>query len=147
MTKEVILTISGLYEVDGEADEPVEIITPGQYFWKNGKHYILFEEVMEGIPEVIRSRLVITEKQVEILRNGGTAARMVFAKDYEHKTIYQTPVGQLALSFCTDELQVEISEERIDVRISYFVMADGQVATENSVHLNICPKELKKFTD
>ena len=35
MTKDIILTISGLHATDGDADEPVEIISPGQYYFKN----------------------------------------------------------------------------------------------------------------
>ena len=49
MTKDIILTISGLHATDGETDDPVEIITPGQYFLKNGKHFVVYDEVMEGI--------------------------------------------------------------------------------------------------
>ena len=37
MTKDIILTISGLHETDGETDAPVEIMTPGQYFLKKAE--------------------------------------------------------------------------------------------------------------
>ena len=40
MTKDVLIKISGLQAMDGESDD-VEIITAGDYFQKNGKHYIL----------------------------------------------------------------------------------------------------------
>lgn len=145
MTKEIILTISGLHSADGESDEPVEIITPGQYYLKNDKHYVLFDEVMEGIDGVLKSRLKISEDQVELQRSGSASARMVFKENHEHQTIYHTPAGQLALSFYTEKILTEIKEEQIDVKIQYLVMADGQVVTESQVHLNICPKELKKF--
>lgn len=147
MTKDIILTISGLHAVDGESDEPVEILTPGQYYLKNGKHYILFDEVMEGMNGVIKSRLKISEKdkQVELLRNGGATARMVFGEEQEHSTIYNTPVGQLQISIYTEKVGVKVSEDKIDVSICYSVMTGGQVVTESEVNLNVCPKELKKF--
>ena len=48
MTKDVIVSISGLQmPAEGEA-EPVEVITVGDYYQKNGKHYVLYEEVNEG---------------------------------------------------------------------------------------------------
>ena len=54
MTKEVLLTISGLhYETTGLVDEdenenePIEVITPATYYLKNGKHYVVYDEVVE----------------------------------------------------------------------------------------------------
>ena len=43
MTKDVLLSISGLqFAAQDEEDvEPVEVITAGDYYKKNGKHYIL----------------------------------------------------------------------------------------------------------
>ena len=49
MTKDVIIRICGLQagpETDGE---PIEMIVTGEYFYKNNKHYILYEEVVEGV--------------------------------------------------------------------------------------------------
>ena len=42
MTKEVLVTISGLqFAEDRENEEAVEIITAGDYYKRNGKHYIV----------------------------------------------------------------------------------------------------------
>ena len=52
MTKEVLVRIAGLHfdlKENGETDlqetedEKIEIVVPGQYFLKNGTHYILYE--------------------------------------------------------------------------------------------------------
>lgn len=145
MTKEIILTISGLHETDGESDAPVEIITPGQYYLKNGKHYILFDEVMEGLEGTIKSTLKISEKQVELLRNGAATTRMVFEKDVEHNMIYQTPMGPLAISVYTEDIISEIKEDEMNLGISYSLKADEQVITESHVRINVCSKELKKL--
>ena len=41
MTKDVIVTISGLQFAQETETEPVEIVTAGSYYKKNGKHYII----------------------------------------------------------------------------------------------------------
>lgn len=54
MTKDVLISISGLHfdmEGDNGNGEPVEIITPASYYLKNGKHYVLYDEVVEEFPE------------------------------------------------------------------------------------------------
>ena len=41
MTKDVIVTISGLQFAQETETEPVEIVTAGSYYKKNGKHYMM----------------------------------------------------------------------------------------------------------
>ena len=41
MTKDVLISISGLQFAGGENSEPVEVITSGSYYKKNGRHYIV----------------------------------------------------------------------------------------------------------
>ncbi|MGN0334237.1 MAG: DUF1934 domain-containing protein [Lachnospiraceae bacterium] len=143
MTKDIILTISGLYETDGISDDPVEIITPGQYFLKNGKHYVQFTEVLEGVEGEIRSLLKFDESCAELIRNGAANTRMAFRREQDTRTLYHTPMGMLSLSIYTEELNLTVREELIDVEIIYTISADGNVVTENEVKLSICPKELK----
>ena len=52
MTKDVLITISGIQTIDGEVNDPIETVTPGEYYFRNGKHYILYDEVQEGVPGV-----------------------------------------------------------------------------------------------
>ena len=67
MTKDVILRISGLhYDAllgQDEETEPLEVITPASYYLKNGKHYIVYDEVVEGIPGTIKNKIRITGEQ------------------------------------------------------------------------------------
>ena len=67
MTRDVLVRISGLQLIDGEHDD-VEVITSGDYFWKNGKHYILYDEVIDGIEESIRNTIKISENRMEVRR-------------------------------------------------------------------------------
>ena len=47
MTKDVLISISGLQFAGGENSEPVEVSTSGSYYKKNGRHYSLYDEVAE----------------------------------------------------------------------------------------------------
>lgn len=145
MTKDIILTISGLHVTDGEMDDPVEIMSPGQYYFKNGKHYVLYDEVMEGVEGVIKSTLKFTEEQVELFRSGAASTRMIFQKQQEHMAVYQTPMGPLSISLYTDDIISDIREDQMNLEINYSLKTEGIVLTESTVRLNICPKELKTF--
>lgn len=89
MTKDVLVSISGLHnsvyddnDVDlAESEEPIEIITPATYYYKNGKHYVIFEEMAEGFPEGIRNKIRITENEkLEIMKSGITNTSLILRR-------------------------------------------------------------------
>lgn len=147
MTKDIILTIAGLHATDGDSGEPVEIVTPGQYYLKNGKHYVLFEELLEGVDGKIKSTLKFEENKVELIRTGAATARMIFEKEREHFMFYRTPMGPLEISIYTDDIFMETGEQKMNVQIDYSIKAGEEVVTESTVRINICEKEIKTFGD
>ncbi len=147
MTRDIILTISGLHTADGEQDAPIETLTPAQYFYKNGKHYVTYDEVIEGLEGSLKSTLKFTEEYVELIRNGAASTRMIFQPGHEKMMIYQTPMGPLSISLYTEEIDARIGEERITLKIDYSIKTDGAVVSESTVFIDLCPKELKSICD
>ena len=145
MTKDIILTISGLHDTDGEADAPIETMTPATYHLKNGKHYVVYDEILEGLEGTLKSTIKFTEDQVELIRNGPASTRMVFKPGEEHMIIYQTPMGPLSISLYTEDMEVAIEEERIHIKIDYSIKTEDVVVSASTVSIAICPKELMKF--
>ena len=101
MTKNVLVTISGLHyddsvmmvqEENSNEANSIEVTTPATYYLKNGKHYIVYDEVVEGIPGTIKNRIKIDEgKLLDITKSGITNSHMVFETDKINVTPYQTP--------------------------------------------------------
>ena len=67
MTKDVLVSISGLHtDVMQEAEEEneaIEVVNPANYYFRNGKHYIVYDEPVEGVSGTIKNKLKITEDQ------------------------------------------------------------------------------------
>lgn len=66
MTKDVLITISGM-QFDIE-EEPVELVTVGTYYLKNGKHYVLYEEQTEGNGQVTKNIVKFYEGHFEMTK-------------------------------------------------------------------------------
>ena len=77
MTRDVLVRISGLQAVDGDTND-VEIITTGDYFLKNGKHYVIYEEMMEGFGGNVQNTVKITPDMMDIRKKGAIGAHMTF---------------------------------------------------------------------
>lgn len=146
MTKDVILTISGLhYDTflgQDEENEPIEVITPASYYLKNGKHYIVYDEVVEGIPGTIKNKIRITGDEIlEIMKSGISNTHMTFEKDKIHMTQYETPYGELVVGAYTRDMKVSECENRMDVRVSYVLDINGEKVADCNISMNVRANE------
>ena len=68
MTKEVLIHLKGMQTTDDPhgSDEPLELITVGEYYYRNNTHYLLYEEQMEGLDEPIHNLVKIRPGHMEV---------------------------------------------------------------------------------
>ena len=95
MTKEVLVTISGLQFSPETDNESVELITSGSYYKKNGKHYIIYDEVNEGFSQTTRNIIKLNDDFMDITKRGVSNVHMMFEKNRKNVTYYYTPYGSL----------------------------------------------------
>ena len=118
MTNKVLVTISGLqFDTDGQS--PVELVTVGDYYMKNGKHYIVFEEEDSDGAGKTRTVIKISGDQVNVIRSGANNVNMVFEKDKKNMTYYETPYGELLMGLNTLNIDLKESEDEVEVTIIY----------------------------
>ena len=77
MNKEVLVSISGL-QFSNDDKDVLEVITIGDYYKRNGRHYLLFDEAMEGIEGTTRNMIKFNDHMVDITKKGVTNVHMVF---------------------------------------------------------------------
>lgn len=146
MTKDVILTISGLQFAQETAAEPVEIVTAGNYYKKNGKHYIIYDEVMEGFEGATRNVIKVTEDSLDITKKGVINTHMLFEEHKKNRTYYHTPFGNIFIGIDAEKVQVEETEEQIDVKIRYALEANYEHLADCRIRMNIKSKETGDFS-
>ena len=118
MTKDVLITVRGVHTLDHE-DNDVEMIIRGDYYQKNGKHYILYEEILEGAEERVKNVIKISPSSMDIIKKGVTNSRMLFEKNKKNLSCYSTPVGNLVIGIQANHFYVEEQENSIKVNVDY----------------------------
>lgn len=147
MKKEVLISISGLHlevieELDENRNNQIEVITPGNYYLRKGKHYILYDEVVEGMAGTIKNRIKITEdKSLEILKTGLSNTHMIFEKDQKNLAYYETPFGQMLVGVNTRKMDISVTDERIDVLVDYELDINHEPLADCQIRMNITSKE------
>ncbi|MBS5931364.1 MAG: DUF1934 domain-containing protein [Clostridiales bacterium] len=140
MTKDVLVAIAGLqYEL--ESEEPIEVITAGQYFCKNEKHYVLYDEILDERNEVCKNRIKIGTDMIEILKSGASNVHMVFELGKKNLTYYNTPFGSLLIGIDTTKIVCSESEEAIELNIEYGLEVNYSHVSDCSITVKVTPKK------
>lgn len=130
MNKEVLVKVKGIQGSLVE-DDTIEMITTGQFFEKNGKTYIKYEDMSLDEEVTTSTTIKIGEDQVSILRYGATNTQMIFEKDKEHFTPYETPFGIFELILRTTDIQVERQQNKMTLNVAYNIEVNHSGATES----------------
>lgn len=121
MTKDVLVTVSGLQFAAGEtqAPEPVEVTCTGTYYKKNGKHYVIYDEIMDGFDGVTKNTLKLQQDSLDLVKRGVSNVHMVFEKNKKNMTCYNLPFGSLVMGIDARTVEIAESEHHIRASISY----------------------------
>ncbi|SFG62278.1 Uncharacterized beta-barrel protein YwiB, DUF1934 family [Lachnospiraceae bacterium C7] len=122
MTKEVLVSVLGK-QMDrrevGQGEDKSEIKTNGQYYEKDGKHYVLYEITEENNDIPTKTMVKANDNIVEVTRKGVTNTHMVFEKNKKNVTYYDTPYGSIQLGVDTRKLNVVKESDRIRIELEY----------------------------
>ena len=152
MTKDVLIKISGMQFMDNaqeqqsEKQEPIEVITKGEYYYRNDKHYLKYEEITDGTDGVSNCTVKFHEDGFELLKKGSSNVHMVFEKGKKNVTYYKTPYGNILIGLDTNEIQVEEKEEEISIDVSYGMDVNYDFLANCHIHIGICPVNTEGFT-
>lgn len=137
MNKEVLLSLRGLqYEIGDDHSQPLETITPAEYYHRDGHHYIVYDEIIgEGVPP-IKNRIKFRGDYLEVNKNGPFSVNMIFEEKKKNITNYNTPYGEIVIGVDTDKVKMTEEEQRIKLEVEYSLdvnymhMAECQISVD-----------------
>lgn len=145
MTKDVLIAIRGLH-FEGDLEEnKIETITNGEYYKRNGNHYIIFEEVTEGFSEPTKNVFKIKERELNLSKKGLVNVQMLFEEKKKNLTNYATPYGNVVIGIDTKKIDVEEKEERMMVNVDYALEINYEYLADCQITMDIRSKENAAF--
>lgn len=141
MTKDVLISISGL-QFETEDDEPIEVVTSGNYYYKNNKHYILYDEYIdESELEVTKNKMIISDDKISLTKSGPASVNMLFEPGRDTETYYNTPYGSLVIGLSNSKIDTTHEDDLIDVNIQYDLSINYSHISNCSICLKVTPKQ------
>lgn len=134
MTKDVLITIKGLQMALDDSDT-LEIMTNGKYYKKNGKHYVLYEEVVED--QKVSNMIKIYDETVEITKKGLASVQMFFETGKKNTSIYSTPFGQIEIGIYAEQIRVNESENKLELNMQYDLEMNSEHVSDSQVSVTV----------
>lgn len=144
MTKDVLVSIRGTHTANGEADN-VEVITAGNYYFKNNKHYVVYEELVNGFDKAVKNTIRISPDTVDVIKNGPARSHMVFEENKTNVNCYSTELGQMMVGVSTNTIEIEENEDRLCVHIDYTLDVNFEKMSSCSIFIDIQSKNKADF--
>lgn len=144
MTKDVLVSISGAHMLDSEEGD-ISVITAGTYYFKNGKHYILYEELVGDVDGVTRNTLKIDGSRIEMIKGGAARSHMVFEQGKTDVSCYATPFGQMMVSVTTGKIKIRELPDQLKVGIDYMLEINYEKMSDCHIEIEISSKAAAKL--
>ncbi len=141
MTKEILLSLKGLQMENREDAQAMETITPADYYQRNGSHYVIYEEIMEGFTAATRNRIKFNDSCLEVSKKGSVNVQMLFEENKKNMTSYMTPYGNILIGIDTESISVEERENQIHVEVEYTLEANYQHLADCRIEMELRPRE------
>jgi uncharacterized beta-barrel protein YwiB (DUF1934 family) len=140
MTKDVLLTISGIqYDPGQKANqnvEPVEVITPAKYYFKNNRHYVLYDEFQED-KSMSKNTLIFKDDYMSVMKRGDINTHIIVESGKSNVTYYSTVAGMLHITMNGESVQISETEEEIFANAFYGLEVNYEHIADCEIRINI----------
>ncbi|MBE5924588.1 MAG: DUF1934 domain-containing protein [Lachnospiraceae bacterium] len=138
MTKDVLVTVTGRqFDV---ADEPIELVTTGTYYEKNGKHYVLYEEQPDENEPIIKNRVKFFDGYFQMVKNGAVSSELTFIQDKQSESLYETGAMAVQMHVITKKLVISNTKDLINAVVRYDLHINGEYISECEVDFKVQPR-------
>lgn len=141
----VLIYVKGTQSID-EWFEPVELVTPGFFGYRNGKCFVKYKETaLTGMEGTTTTLTVDDNNRVVLMRSGENNSQFIFEKGEHHVCVYETPYGEFSIGVRTGDISINIDERGGQIVAEYNLDIDNAAFSKNHFHIKIRELETEDF--
>ncbi|WP_407397127.1 DUF1934 domain-containing protein [Anaerovibrio sp.] len=138
MNKVKVVTSGFQKDLTGKR-EKVAHLAEGQYYFRNNKHYVKYDDSDIDEENVIATTIKTDGGKLTIFRRGAVDTEMIFLHGEMTRTSYHTPYGPMELEINTRQLEINMNEVegRGEIDLFYDLAVNGSPVGEYELHIKI----------
>ena len=142
MEKDVIISIQGMQNYEGQDPDAMELVTEGKLAEAEGGLCLSYQESeltgMAGTTTVFH----VEPEKVTLLRIGSVSSEMVFEQGKRHMSLYSTPFGSMEIGVLAHRLSSTLSSAGGKIEIDYDIEINHMLAGTSLFRIDVrenCP--------
>ena len=100
---------------------------------------------MEGSTEPTKNIIKLNEEMLDITKRGVNSTHMLFEKDKKNMSYYNTPFGSMLIGIDAKRIQVNESEDHINVQVDYALEINYEHCADCKITMDIRSKGTGNF--
>lgn len=134
----VCVKVNNRQVITGEDPQEYELITQGEYSYKNGQHYFVYDETEISGMDKVKTVIRVSEEMVAIMRYGALKSEMIFKKGKSNVSQYVTPHGTFKMELQTKTITIDMEEPLQGyIDIGYTLVMQSTVESVNHITIKI----------
>lgn len=139
MKKDAMITIKGVYSIDGGKDV-VELLTCGRFYRRNNSYWLSYEESETTGFEGHKTTLHVEKDKVTMRRTGVSESQLVVEKGCRHQCSYNTGYGAITVGINGRNIRSTLCDNGGEVDFSYAMDINTALTSENRVIIKVAPQ-------
>ena len=138
MERKANIKVIGIHDRGEKTPEKIE--SQGTCTWNitdDGTNVIKGDEARDESGEMVTTSFRISPSKVKMVRKGSFASVMVFEKDVDHVSTYNTPYGAMDMKVRTSVLDVIEEKNHLHAHVKYVLEMDGQVTSNSDIKIDV----------
>ena len=114
----------------------------GRLLSEEWKHYILYEEMMEGFTGKVKNVIKISPSGMDIIKKGIANTHMQFEKNKKNLSCYTTPLGDMVVGIQANRIKINEEPDSLLVNVDYSLDINYEHLSDCSIRLDVqsCPQ-------
>ena len=138
MSKNVSIKLENVQQIiDDQEKQQINNSYQGEFYIKNEKLYLKYEDDAEGIagaPTVVK--IDPERERVLLLRQEPAAMKQNFVCGKKQEGYFKTAYGEIKMAVKTKRLEMEITDNSGLIKINYQVFLGGELNAEHRLKIN-----------
>lgn len=140
MKKDAMISIKGIYDIDGERDV-IELLTCGRFYRKDNSYWLSYNESETTGFAGHRTTLRVEPDKVTMRRTGASQSNLVVQKGCRHQCSYETGYGAIMVGISGEHIANDLTDSGGTVDFSYSMDINTVLTSENRVIIKVSPQE------
>jgi uncharacterized beta-barrel protein YwiB (DUF1934 family) len=135
--KDVIISVKGAQNEEGQSGDILELVTEGRYYKEGNAYCVTYNESEVTGMEGTTTTLKVDGETVTLIRIGSVNSQFVFQKGQKHICHYDTEYGAFTIGVYARRVNVDVNDQGGEIQVDYELEIGNNKSGTNDFYMFI----------